>query len=124
MKLPPQKISPGQGTILFDFKVPPHHELAPEAPSAIQVRSKDPAVLRFQTSGPAKMDLNKLPYQAAYTASSGMTVAAADLRIHFCDKETKVCLSDSVRVKFPVEVTVGAPAEIKLTLPLRHKKNP
>jgi len=123
IQLPLQKVAAGTGEILLDFTLPPHHEFAYEAPSTIWVRFKDPSV--FQTAQikkkPSPLDLSKVPHRVRYEAASGKTVVVLDLRAHFCDKDTQVCLTDNVRVKFPLQVEENAASQIPLTVSLRSQ---
>lgn len=121
IQLPLQKITAGTGEILLEFTLPPHHEFAHEAPSTVWVRFKDPSI--FKTT-PIKnkasaLDLSKLPHNIPYEAAQGKTVVVVDLRAHFCDKDTQVCLTDNVRVKFPLQVEENAPNQLPLTVSLR-----
>jgi len=121
IQLPLQKIASGTGAILLDFTLPPHHEFAHEAPSTVWVRFKDPSV--FKTASikkkPAALDLSKLPHRILYEAAHGKTVVVVDLRAHFCDKDTQICLTDNVRVKFPLQVEENAANQLPLTVSLR-----
>lgn len=123
LQLPLQKIAPGTGKILIDFSVPLHHEFAYEAPSTIWIRVKDTDIIAINPNQKkaSSLDLSKLPYSVNYKAAEGQTVIAMDIRGHFCDKDTQVCLTDTVRVKFPVRVKKNAPTELKIKIPLRSK---
>lgn len=122
IRLPLQTIAPGQGKILIDFKLPANHEFATEAPSTVFVRTKDPQVLHTRQSQPEPLNLKALPYSLTYTAQPGTTVIAADLRVHFCDEKSKICLSDFMRVKFPVQVKDGASDSLPLKIKLKSKQ--
>ena len=123
IQLPLQKIAPGDGKILIDFKLPANHEFAKEAPSTVFVRIKNSQILKTAQLRPLPLNLSKLPYSLAYIAQSGDTVLVADLRVHFCDEESKICLSDFIRVKFPVRVEAGAPHDLSFTIPLKSKQH-
>lgn len=122
LELPLQKIKPGLGEILIDFTLPANHHFAREAPSTVQVRTKNSSVLKVDTRiRPILMEQTTLPYSIPCGANPGMTIVAIDMHIHFCNEVTKVCLSDSIRVKFPVEVTAVASEKINLSVPLKSK---
>lgn len=123
IQLTPQTVAPGKGRIVIDFIVPEHHEFAYEAPSTILTRFKDSSV--FKTTSvkkkPTALDLSELPHTINYEASEGQTVVVIDLRAHFCDKDSKICLTDSMRVKFALTVKENAPAGFSIKIPLEAK---
>ncbi len=123
IQLPLQKIAPGQSQILIDFQLPEHHEYAFEAPSTIWTRVKDPTLLRVTPNQPKpeNLDLAKLPHPITLTAETGRTVVAIDIRVHYCDKDTQICLTELMRVKFPVNIAAGSPSSLKLEIPICSK---
>jgi len=123
VQLPLQVIAPGPGKILLDFELPQNHDFVKDAPSSVYIRTKHSEILRTQQSKPAALNLSALPYSLNYTAHQGNTVLVADLKVHFCDEESKVCLSDFIRVKFPVRVEAGAAQSLNIKIPLQSKKH-
>lgn len=123
IQLPLQEIAPGQSQILIDFQLPEHHEYAFEAPSTIWTRIKDPALLKVSPNQPKpqNLDLTKLPHPITLTAEAGRTVVAIDTRVHYCDKDTQICLTDLMRIKFPIKIIAGAPSSVKLEIPICSK---
>ncbi|HCM41828.1 MAG TPA: hypothetical protein DIS66_00735 [Candidatus Omnitrophica bacterium] len=121
IQLPLQKISSGTGEILLDFILPHHHEFAHEAPSTVWVRFQNSSIFKTAPikNKPAPLDLSKLPHRIPYEAAQGKTVVVVDLRAHFCDKDTQVCLTDNVRVKFPLRVEENAANQLPLTVSLQ-----
>lgn len=121
LQLPLQKVAPGNGEILMDFILPPNHEFAEEAPSTLLTRTKHPEILTPAQSKPAAVNLLKLPFSIPYSATPGTTVVAIDARIHFCDEASKICLSDLIRIKFPIQIETGAPSKLSFRIPLQSK---
>ncbi len=119
--LPLQKAAPGTGQILIDFNLPANHEFAKEAPSTIFIRTKHPEIFKTAQTQPEPLPVNALPYSIPYTANPGETVAVMDVRVHFCDEVSKICLSDFIRIKFPVQIEPGVSSQISLRIPLKSK---
>lgn len=122
-QLQTQTVAPGTGNLVLDFTVPHDHEFAYEAPSTVWIRFKNPDVFKTTVveKTPKSLDLAHLPYTTAFSATKGKTVVVMDIRAHFCDKETQICLTDSMRIKFPLEVKEGAPKDLSFKIPLRSK---
>lgn len=120
IQLPLQKIAPGSGQIVIDFTLPENHEFALEAPASLWTRIKNPQLLQvlpFQAK-PVPLDLSKLPHTIRYEAIAGQTIFVTDARIHFCNKDVKICLTEWIRIKFPVEISSGNPSLINLKIPV------
>ena len=121
LQLPMQKLAAGTGQILIDFKLPANHEFAEEAPSTLFMRTKHSQVLKTNQTKPVALNLAQLPAIIATSSSLGETVAVIDARVHFCDEVSKVCLSDFIRIKFPVQIEADSPAQLRLRIPLKSK---
>lgn len=121
IQLPLQKIAPGTGQILIDFKLPENHEFTKEAPSTIFMRTKHPQILKTPHLKPVSLDITQLPVVVAYTANKGETIAVIDARVHFCDDVLKICLSDFIRIKFPLQVESGPSSQLRIRIPLKSK---
>ena len=121
IQLPVQKIAPGTGQISINLLLPENHQFVKEAPSTIFIRTKHAELLKAPHARPEPLDLFKLPYTFDYSAQPGQTVAVIDIKAHFCDKVSKICLVDFIRVKFPIQIEADAPSDFQLRIPLKSK---
>lgn len=122
-QLPLLRISEGESKILLNFTLPEGHEYALEAPSTVWVRIKDKDTLAVQPEQPKaeSLDLSQLPYTINLNAKLGITVLVIDTRVHYCDKDTQICLTEQSRIKIPIEVTTHAPRSVAIHIPICSK---
>jgi thiol-disulfide isomerase/thioredoxin len=121
IKLPPQKIRAGDGTLSLNLQLPPGYHLNPSAPHRYSVSVTDHSTILSIDAKSATRTLRNvsLPLRVpVHATGQGAAQLSASFTFVYCREDnTGVCRIKTVQWRVPIEVTTDAiaPAEIKVT---------
>ena len=121
IKLAPQKIRLGEGTVLINVELPAGYHLNPTAPQRYKVSTENGAqtlVIDQQNASRTAKGLQLPIHITLHAAGSGAAELRASFTFVYCREDnTGTCRIKTLAWRAPVEVVTdaAAPAEIKLT---------
>ncbi|MFH1086775.1 MAG: thioredoxin-like domain-containing protein [Chloroflexota bacterium] len=119
VRLPEQRVRAGRGMVWLDVALPTGLKFNSAAPSRIAWPDL-PALVRL-AGDLREVDLREraFPLGIQATFQPGRAMLRAELAIYYCESDESVCLIDLALVELPLTVVaVGAPDELRITLPI------
>lgn len=108
--LPAQAVAPGEATLTVNLELPAGCKFNQEAPSTLNLKSKDGNIAAVDVKYAQNQPMANLPLPLSLTVpvKEGKTTLEAQFRVNYCDEKLGICFLKEAILNLPVEVNKQA----------------
>ena len=122
IEAPEKKVKQGRVVLSVSFILPSGYKFVDNGPFHLEWKSEESAILKFSGSS-NQLDTNRLafPFEIPIQASPGRETVVLEAVIYYCNKKSKVCLFENLRIRIPIEVGTEGLSRVALKIPVEPK---